>query len=296
MRTRNSSLLRPNSEPARTGRTSECSFRHAECSHDLGDDVGDGPTGGVDDRSRRRPSSAAMPPVPSRRRPGPPSTPGPRPSTRSGRPAASSRCRRRARSSSQAVRNTFTAASGKTTVPMSRPSTTPPPCSATQARWRATSSHAHRRMGRDRRHRAGHLRTPDLGATRRRRRAWSHRRRPRSTPRTRRSRPHASASARSTPGPQHRQRDGAVHRTGVEHLEPERGRDPTRRSSTSPTPTARRSRRPGRIRSREHRLEVGLEARVRTPRSRRSPAPSSPRSRRARRPRPPSRSGGRRGS
>src|SRR5690606_27510877 len=42
--------------------------------------------------------------------------------------ARSSSHRRRARSSADAVRNTFTSASGKTTVPMSRPSmTTPPP-------------------------------------------------------------------------------------------------------------------------------------------------------------------------
>ena len=75
---------------------------------------------------------------------------------------ASSRWRRRARSSSEAVRNTFTAASGNTTEPMSRPSTTPPPCSATQARWRATSSTRTRRVGRDRRHGAGDLGTADL--------------------------------------------------------------------------------------------------------------------------------------
>ena len=38
--------------------------------------------------------------------------------------------RRRARSSAEAVRNTLRSASGSTTVPMSRPSTTPPRCAA----------------------------------------------------------------------------------------------------------------------------------------------------------------------
>ena len=54
--------------------------------------------------------------------------------------SASSRWRRCARTSSLAVRKTLTGASGSTTVPMSRPSTTPPSCSATHARCRATST------------------------------------------------------------------------------------------------------------------------------------------------------------
>ena len=58
--------------------------------------------------------------------------------------ATSSSWRRWARSSSLAVRNTFTGASGNTTEPMSRPSTTPPPCSSTHARCRATSWRAPR--------------------------------------------------------------------------------------------------------------------------------------------------------
>src|SRR6266536_1469991 len=46
--------------------------------------------------------------------------------------------RRRARSAGEAVRNTFTSAAGHTTVPMSRPSATPPPFCMTE-RWSATS-------------------------------------------------------------------------------------------------------------------------------------------------------------
>ncbi len=53
---------------------------------------------------------------------------------------SSSDDRRRARSSSLAVRNTLRVASGNTTLAMSRPSTTPPPFSATHCRWRATNS------------------------------------------------------------------------------------------------------------------------------------------------------------
>ena len=73
--------------------------------------------------------SAATRPGPSRARRGGRATPAPRRPRRRRSAAASSRWRRRARSSSLAVRNTFTGASGNTTVPMSRPSTTPPPCS-----------------------------------------------------------------------------------------------------------------------------------------------------------------------
>ena len=48
--------------------------------------------------------------------------------------------RRSARTRADAVMKSLRSASGNTTEPMSRPSTTPPPCSATQARWRCTSA------------------------------------------------------------------------------------------------------------------------------------------------------------
>ena len=51
-----------------------------------------------------------------------------------------SRTRRWARSRGDAVTNSFNVASGKTTVPMSRPSITPPPRSLAQLRWRPRSS------------------------------------------------------------------------------------------------------------------------------------------------------------
>ena len=79
--------------------------------------------------------------------------------------AASSRWRRRARSSSLAVRNTLTGASGNTTVPMSRPFHH---AAAVLARpTRAGARRAPSRtvgMGRDRRHRGRDLGPADLGA------------------------------------------------------------------------------------------------------------------------------------
>ena len=73
------------------------------------------------------------------------------------RPASTSpplsAARRRARSSGSAVRKTLTAASGATTVPMSRPSATQSP-SATIACWLAHERGAHARVGRRRARRA----------------------------------------------------------------------------------------------------------------------------------------------
>ena len=89
---------------ARTRRTSDRSFRRAECSHDLGDDVGHGPARRVEDRRTARPRSAGMPPGPSRPRPWPPSTRAAPPWTPARCAAVSSPSRRRARSSSEAVR------------------------------------------------------------------------------------------------------------------------------------------------------------------------------------------------
>ncbi len=67
--------------------------------------------------------------------------PGRRPATSAAAPPvwAGSLARRRARSSGAASRNSFTSASGKTTVPISRPSMTMPP-SAPSSRWRSTST------------------------------------------------------------------------------------------------------------------------------------------------------------
>ena len=72
---------------ARTRRTSDRSFRHAECSHDLGDDVGHRPAGGVDDRRAVGGRERRCRPAGVGRVPAPPSTPAPRPSTPRGRPA-----------------------------------------------------------------------------------------------------------------------------------------------------------------------------------------------------------------
>ena len=70
--------------------------------------------------------------------------------------------RRSARTSGSAVRYTLSSASGNTTVPMSRPSTTPPPRSAAHSRWRRTHLGPHRRVGGHDAHRPGHLGPADL--------------------------------------------------------------------------------------------------------------------------------------
>ena len=78
-------------------------------------------------RWRRRRGAAAPPRGSSRARRGRRSRPASSPAS-AGLPAArSSATRRRARSSAVAVRKNFASAFGKTTVPMSRPSTTTPP-------------------------------------------------------------------------------------------------------------------------------------------------------------------------
>ena len=104
--------------------------------------------------ARRRPRGAARPPGPSRAHPGGRATPAPRPPPVDRAAACSSRWRRLARSSSLAVRNTFTGASGNTTVPMSRPSTTPPPCSSHPGPLAAHELPPDLGMRRDGRHRA----------------------------------------------------------------------------------------------------------------------------------------------
>ena len=112
--------------------------------------------------------------------------------------AASSSPRRRARTSSVAVMNTLTGASGNTTVPMSRPSTTPPAVLGHPRALPVDEDRAHRGVRRHRRHHAGDLGPADglvhvaaVEAAPHRRRARCRRRAPRRPPR----RP----SSRSTP-------------------------------------------------------------------------------------------------
>ena len=140
-------------------------------------------------------------------------------------------------------RNTFTGASGNTTVPMSRPSTTPPPCSRDPRPLAGDEHRAHRRVRRDRRHRGRSPRARGSPRSRRARRACVT---PSSSsivdglarpPRTRRRR------RASTPALEHRERDRPVHRAGVEHVRARARRRRRARPSTSPSPTARRSRR-----------------------------------------------------
>ncbi len=168
--TRKSHPAQPEDDRAREPVEHHVGFRHlrSEPSDDLGHDLVDRPTRRVDQARIVGAAAAATSPVPSPARRAGPATPAPR-RPRSGRSAAtSSRWRRCARSSSLAVRNTFTGASGKTTVPMSRPSTTPPPCCSTHARWRATRCRRTCGWADDGRDRRGDLRPADLGARRRR--------------------------------------------------------------------------------------------------------------------------------
>ena len=237
-------------------------------------------------------------PESSRRVPAAPSSAdlGRRPHGRSA--AASSRCAAAPVCRREAVRNTFTGASGKTTEPMSRPSTTPPPCCSHPGPLAGDELPAHRGMRRDRRHRARSPRARGSRPTRRRRRARTVRRsssmptpsaiRRAPAPR-RRGRPRPSSTASVT---------DAVHRAGVEHVEPERGRDPARDRGL---PRARRpvdgddpvgssappGGRPGSAAKPGYEIAHGAA----------SPGPSSPlRARPGPRPPRPSRSDGRRGS
>ena len=124
---------------------------------------------------------------------------------------------------------------------MSRPSTTPAPCSRTQARCRATSTDRTPGCAETVGHRRGHLRAPDLGAhvaTVDRRHAALDRDRV-----LLRERGAGRLVVERDAALERGERDRPVHRAGVEHLEPERATRPRGRSSTSPTPTDRRSRR-----------------------------------------------------
>ena len=126
-------------------------------------------------------------------------------------------------------------------MPMSRPSTTPPAVLGDPGSLAAHEHRAHRRVVRDRRHRARDLGSPDLGRH--------------VTPAdahhavTRGRAPAASASAATAVAVVERQarlhrgeRDRAVHRAGVEGREAAARRRRRARPSTCPSPRARRSR------------------------------------------------------
>ena len=140
--------------------------------------------------------------------------------------ACSSRCRRRARSSTSATRNTLTGASGNTTVPMSRPSTTPPPWLPHPLALVLDQEVTHGRVRRHRRHRGRDLRPADLRAD--------------VAPveqglavlqfdddGLRDAQTRGFVRGRDA-GLEHRERDRPVHRAGVEHRQPERVGDRAR--------------------------------------------------------------------
>ena len=70
--------------------------------------------------------------------------------------------RRSARTRGEAVRYSFSSASGNTTEPMSRPSMTPPPRRCAHARWRVDQLGAHAAVGGDAADSAGDLGRADL--------------------------------------------------------------------------------------------------------------------------------------
>ena len=129
--------------------------------------------GGVDARSRRRrrPRAVTRPRVPSARRAG----------RATSRTASTSTVALRGRLVALTAGGPLLVAGGEEhlqrrrrgtpRVPMSRPSTTPPPCSLDPGPLPGHEHGPHRRDGRDLRHRAGDLGTADLGRRRRRRRA-----------------------------------------------------------------------------------------------------------------------------
>ena len=109
------------------------------------------------------------------------------------------------------------------------------------------------------------------------------------------------SSSSATPRFERGQRDRAVHRARVEHLADPSSPRRRARSSTSPNPTGRRSRRPSRRRSPltahpSTRARSSANSGIRRRRPPASPAPCSRRRSRWPRPPPPSRCGGRRGS
>ena len=156
--------------------------------------------------------------------------------------AASSRWRRRARSSSLAVRNTLSARPGTRRSRCRGPRPRRRPCSATHARWRATST--------DRT--PGCAATVDTAAVTSGPRISALTSRPSIvvTPLSRvivrlpRDRGARVTVVERGAALERGERDGAVHRAGVEHLQTELRTRRRARSSTCPTPTGRRSRRP----------------------------------------------------
>ena len=172
-----------------------------------------------------------------------------------GRPASWSGGRRRApapvssgsggaaRASALAVRNTLSVASGQTTVPMSRPSTTMPP-PAIASRWSADQPLPHLGHRADRAHRGGHPRLADgvghVDPVQRDGRGRAGRSR---------ARARAPGARRATRGVvdvdavvEHPHGHRPVHRAGVEVAQAEAPGDATARRWTCRTRTARRPR------------------------------------------------------
>ena len=153
--------------------------------------------------------------------------------------------RRRARSSTEASRKSLRSASGRTTVPMSRPAMTIPP-SAARSRWRASRAgpdlRRRPRPPRPRRRPPGRARRR-CGRRRRRRRGPGGRSRPaRARPR-RRGRRGASGSSTGTPAGLGQPGHGPVQQARVaEAVADARARRPRRRCSC-PTSPVRRARR-----------------------------------------------------
>ena len=200
--------------------------------------VGDGRGRSCRSRSRRRPAAAATPPGCCRARRAASSASWTvvdghlAVGVASRRAGAGGPARRRS-----AMRNTLTGASGNTTVPMSRPSTTPAAVLARPTRAggrRAPRAPAGaRRPPRPRPVTSG----PRISALTSRPSSASRRPRP-SIACCRGDRRHAaSSSSRRELALEHGERDRAVHRAGVEHVEPERGGDRRARPSTCPSPT-----------------------------------------------------------
>ena len=164
--------------------------------------------------------------------------------------AASSSKRRRARTSGRAVRKNFTSASGKTTVPMSRPSSTTPPLSArlplqveervADALWRRHGARAHPDVRRA--DGVGDVLAVEAHAQRPARRRARRPARRRATS-DRASAPTAPAVVPRHAGPLRGERDGAVHRARVDEDEAEHVGEAPRDACSCRRPRGRRWRR-----------------------------------------------------
>ena len=154
MRARRSARVRRSMSPAptrRRGSRGSARLRVADRVHDRVDRVLEAVAVGRDDPRVGRPAGAARPRGSSRAR----RAAGARSriASASGPSGSSPRSsvRRRARSSTEASRKILRSASGRTTVPMSRPAMTIPPPSAS-ARWRSRSAARSSGIGRHGRH------------------------------------------------------------------------------------------------------------------------------------------------